>query len=39
VLFITDGRVVDEMVDPTAERIRGFVWTRTRAMAQKGVRS
>ena len=39
VLFITDGRVVDEMVDPTAERIRGFAWARTRAMAQKGVRS
>jgi putative ABC transport system ATP-binding protein len=39
VLFISDGRVVDEMVDPTSERIRGFVWARTRAMAQKGVLS
>ena len=39
VLFITDGRVVDEMVEPTAERIRGLVGTRNQTMEQKGVLS
>jgi putative ABC transport system ATP-binding protein len=39
VLFITDGRVADEMFEPTAERIRSRVVARSRAMERKGALS
>jgi putative ABC transport system ATP-binding protein len=37
VLFITDGRVVDEMVEPTAEQVRGRVQQRPLARERKDV--
>jgi len=37
VLFITDGRVVDEMVEPTAERVRGRGHEQVRAREHKDV--
>jgi putative ABC transport system ATP-binding protein len=37
VLFITDGRVVGEMVEPTAERVRGRVQQRALARERKDV--
>lgn len=37
VLFITDGRVVDEMVEPTAERVRGRAQQRALARERKDV--
>jgi putative ABC transport system ATP-binding protein len=38
VLFITDGRVVDEMVEPTAERVRDRVQERGQGREQWSVR-
>ena len=37
VLFITDGRVVGEMVEPTAEQVRGRVQQRALARERKDV--
>jgi putative ABC transport system ATP-binding protein len=37
VLFMTDGRVVDEMVEPTAERVRDRVQERGRGREQRDV--
>jgi putative ABC transport system ATP-binding protein len=37
VLFITDGRVVDEMVEPTAERVRDRVQERGRGPKRRDV--
>ncbi len=37
VLFITDGRVVDEMVEPTAERVRDRVQERGQGREQRDV--
>ena len=39
VLFIADGRVVDEMVEPTAERVRDRVQQRGSGWEQRDVLS